>query len=345
MLLLIIRIAVVLIHFFLTYGADILLPAAESTHSTAEKAVLSQIPEPYLIVNVTDVILLTTDLNFDSLGCPLTSRSSKIFLKVYVSVKNTGPVDYNNPLSIGLLNCGKDNSVLKFFNVSFPGGPYFSHAKCISDKLYTCTNMGISSGATYSTAFFVNIKASAFSSNQLSTIPLLVSVSSHVTSNSIQSLPYYVQSVPTVVAPAVINSSTLVGVWVGNFFSTDVLDSSQLGYLSFSVASSLRAVLQLNNGALRTGDARLFIFGDVIFAYFTYSGFYQGFLVRQESNNPNRLVGNLFSLQQGLDFGVNSMYLSKVIANQPSTVVASYSAAIASSTLVGVWVISIQPTY
>ena len=125
---------------------------------------------------------------------------------------------------------------------------------------------------------------------------------------------------------------------MGNFYSTDVLDSSQFGYLSFSIASSLRAVLQLNNGALRTGDARLFIFGDVIFAYFTYSGFYQGFLVRQESNNPNRLVGNLFSLQQGLDFGVNSMYLSKVIANQPSTVVASTSAAIASSTLVGVWV-------
>ena len=99
---------------------------------------------------------------------------------------------------------------------------------------------------------------------------------------------------------------------MGNFYSTDVLDSSQFGYLSFSIASSLRAVLQLNNGALRTGDARLFIFGDVIFAYFTYSGFYQGFLVRQDATNANRLVGNFFALQQGLDFTVTTMFLDRI---------------------------------
>eukprot|EP01035_Chromulina_nebulosa_P008871 gene8871-11997_t len=228
-----IKIGVVLINAWLTFGGNVIF-AADSTHYSAEKAVLSQVPEPYLIVNLTDVKLITTDLNFDYQGCPLTSRSSKLFLKVCVSVKNIGSVDYNNPSSVGFLNCGKDNSVLKFFNVSFLGGPYFSHAKCISDKVYTCTNMGISSGATYSTIFFVNIKASVFSSNQLSAIPLIVSVSSHITPNSAQSLPYYVQiSYP----PAVFNSSTLVGVWVGNFYLADVVDSSQFGYLSVSIAS------------------------------------------------------------------------------------------------------------
>eukprot|EP01036_Dinobryon_divergens_P022956 gene22956-31262_t len=194
--------------------------------------------------------------------------------------------------------------------------------------------MGISSGATYSTIFFVNIKASVFSSNQLSAIPLIVSVSSHITPNSAQSLPYYVQiSYP----PAVFNSSTLVGVWVGNFYLADVVDSSQFGYLSVSIASSLHAVLQLNNGVLQTGDARLFIFGDVIFAYLTYSGFYQGFLVRQDSSNPNRLVGSFFSLQQGLDYTVTTMYFSKVIPIQPNTVSVS-SPVLDPSTLVGVWV-------
>jgi len=116
-------------------------------------------------------------------------------------------------------------------------------------------------------------------------------------------------------ASPVIDSSSLVGLWIGNFFSTDVLDSSQLGYLSVSINSNLRAVLQLNNGALRTGDVRLFIFGDVIFAYLTYSGFYQGFLVRQDGSNANRLVGNFFSLQQGLDFVVSSMYLVRATVN------------------------------
>jgi len=168
----------------------------------------------------------------------------------------------------------------------------------------------------------VNVKASVLNSIQLSTIPITVSVSSLIISNSLQlskSLPYYVSlsyptSVPTI-APSVFDSSSLVGLWVGNFFSTDVLDSSQLGYLSITIDSSLRAVLQLNNGALRTGDVKLVVFGDVIFAYLTYSGFYQGFLVRQDGSNSNRLVGNFFSLQQGLDFVVSSMYLVRATVN------------------------------
>ena len=323
------------------------LPTASSTFfKSNEKAVLFQSPEPYLVVNITDAILRTSDLDYDSFGCLLKTRSSKLFLEVNVAVNNIGSVDYNNPPSVGILNCGMDYSALKFFNISFPGGPYFPHAKCISDHVYTCTNMGISSGSTYSTVFYVKIKPSVLSSYYLSTFPLVVSVSSFAMPNSIpqpKSLPYYVSisyptSLPTSAPIAVVNSSTLMGLWVGNFYTTDVLDSSQFGYLSFTIATTLYAVLQLNNGALQTGGARLYIFGDVIFAYITYSGIYQGILVRQNSNNADQLVGKILSLQQGLDFGASDMFLNKAIASQPNTQSVSSPTVVNASSLVGVWV-------
>ena len=59
------------------------------------------------------------------------------------------------------MNCKKSDAVVGFFQLSFPGGPYLTHAVCLSDSSHSCARMGLSAnGGMYSSTVHFYLKNS-----------------------------------------------------------------------------------------------------------------------------------------------------------------------------------------
>ena len=82
--------------------------------------------------------------DWDNAGCPLSTSSAKYFLKVDLSVTNIGGSEFSPAAgTVRSVNCRKSDAVANFFQLSFPGGPYWKDAVCLSDSSHSCARDGM----------------------------------------------------------------------------------------------------------------------------------------------------------------------------------------------------------
>ena len=115
--------------------------------------------------------------DWDKNGCPLTTNSLKYFLQVNLSVTNIGGSEFSpSPDTVRSVNCNKDDAVIGFFQLSYPGGPYMKDAVCLADNRHSCASMGLSAnGGVYSSIVHFYLKNSAaMVANTDSTYPTVV---------------------------------------------------------------------------------------------------------------------------------------------------------------------------
>ena len=118
--------------------------------------------------------------DWDKDGCPLPTSDLKYFLKVELSVTNIGGSEFSpSPGTVQSVNCKKSNAVVDFFKLSFPGGPYWNHAVCLSDDSHSCSSTGMglaANGGVYSSTVYFYLKNStAVETYPGSTYPAVVS--------------------------------------------------------------------------------------------------------------------------------------------------------------------------
>ena len=114
-----------------------------------------------MVVQVSSAVLtqiLSPD--WDSDGCLLPTNSLKFYLKVELSVTNTGGSEFSPaPGTVRSVNCKRSDAVVGFFQLSFPGGPYFKDAVCLSDSSHNCARMGLAAnGGAYSATVHFYLK-------------------------------------------------------------------------------------------------------------------------------------------------------------------------------------------
>jgi hypothetical protein len=117
--------------------------------------------------------------DWDKNGCPLSTSSLKYFLKVDLSVTNIGGSEFSpSTNTVRSVNCRKSDAVVGFLQVSFPGGPYWKDAVCLSDSSHSCSSggMGLSAnGGVYaSTVHFYVKNSTAVETYPTSTYPVIV---------------------------------------------------------------------------------------------------------------------------------------------------------------------------
>lgn len=138
------------------------------------------------MVNVSKAVLVslsTTDT--DSTGCPLVpgSNSVKLYLETTITVTNLGGSDFIPAAStVQAINCGKTPAVMDFFTLTFPGGPYKKHLKCVADGQHSCTldGQGISAGGSYSGVVYFTVNAAAVHAYSAATYPTMVLIPSSI---------------------------------------------------------------------------------------------------------------------------------------------------------------------
>ena len=117
--------------------------------------------------------------DWDNAGCPLSTSSVKYFLKAHLSVTNIGGSEFSPAAgTVRSVNCRKSDAVANFFRLSFPGGPYWKDAVCLSDSSHSCARdgMGLSAnGGKYSsTVYFYVSNSTAVVTYPTSTFPAVV---------------------------------------------------------------------------------------------------------------------------------------------------------------------------
>ena len=102
--------------------------------------------------------------DWDNAGCPLSTSSVKYFLKAHLSVTNIGGSEFSPAAgTVRSVNCRKSDAVANFFRLSFPGGPYWKDAVCLSDSSHSCSSggMGLSAnGGLYESTLHFYVKNS-----------------------------------------------------------------------------------------------------------------------------------------------------------------------------------------
>ena len=135
---------------------------------------------PHLVVAVSSAVLTQVlSPDWDNAGCPLSTSSVKYFLKVDLSVTNMGGSEFSPAAgTVRSVNCRKSDAVANFFQLSFPGGPYWKDAVCLSDSSHSCARdgMGLSAnGGKYSaTVYFYVSNSTAVVTYPTSTFPAVV---------------------------------------------------------------------------------------------------------------------------------------------------------------------------
>eukprot|EP01036_Dinobryon_divergens_P029073 gene29073-38130_t len=133
---------------------------------------------PHLVVEVSSAVLTQVySPDWDMNGCPLSTSTLKYFLKVELSLTNIGGAEFSpSPDTVRSVHCMQSDAVVGFFQLSFPGGPYWTHAVCLSDSDHSCASMGLSAngGVYLSTVHFYLKNSSAVETYPSSTYPAVV---------------------------------------------------------------------------------------------------------------------------------------------------------------------------
>ena len=127
--------------------------------------------------------------DWDKDGCLLSTNSTKYFLKVDLSVTNIGGSEFSpSPETVRSVNCRKSDAVVGFFQLSFPGGPYWKDAVCLADSSHSCASMGLSAnGGVYSsTVYFYLSNSTAVVTYPGTTYPAVIAA---VTEGGVRSDP------------------------------------------------------------------------------------------------------------------------------------------------------------
>ena len=117
----------------------------------------------HLAVQVSSAVLTQVlSPDWDQDGCPLPTTSLKYFLKVDLSVTNLGGSEFSPaPFTVRSVNCRSSDAVAGFFQLSFPGGPYFKDAVCLADSTHSCHRMGLAAnGGAYTSTVYFHLKNS-----------------------------------------------------------------------------------------------------------------------------------------------------------------------------------------
>ena len=134
---------------------------------------------PYLKVFVsTATLTYLTIPNYDKDGCPLSGESDILYLRVSLSVTNTGTAIFVPPTSfIQSVDCGTDSALVGFYNLTFPGGPYYKYAKYVAEADEGFDDFILPVGASFSAVVNFRVDPVAVNSYANPTYPVSVSVS------------------------------------------------------------------------------------------------------------------------------------------------------------------------
>ena len=142
---------------------------------------------PFLSVAILSATLTYLTIpNYDNDSCPLSGEEDLLFLRVSLRVTNKGNAIFVPPPSlIQSVDCGTDSALVGFYNLTFPGGPYYKHAKYVAEMEYSLDEFVLPVGASFSSVVDFRVDPVAVNSYPNPTYTVIVSVAENVSDGEV----------------------------------------------------------------------------------------------------------------------------------------------------------------